>query len=151
MHRHIAAPSSTTSRVSDASSLLQFRLPKLNLPTFSGKYEEWLPFFYTFHSIIHVNESLDDIQRLQYLRALLTDKAKNVISSLEISAVNYQVAWNLLKDRYDNKRVITQNHIRAIMELPSMTRENACKLRQIADGASRHIHALQALKRPTSQ
>jgi len=37
------------------------------------------------------------------------------------------------------------------MDLPSMTKENAVELRQIADGATRHIHALQALKRPTSQ
>ncbi|XP_024893013.1 uncharacterized protein LOC112468186 [Temnothorax curvispinosus] len=36
------------------------------------------------------------------------------------------------------------------MDLPSMTRENASEMRQIADGASRHINALKALKRPTS-
>lgn len=141
----------TTSRASNVvESLSQLRLPKLNLPTFSGQYDEWFPFFDTFHSIIHVNESLDDIQKFQYLRASLAGDAKDIVNSLEISAVNYEVAWNLLKNRYDNKRVIAQNHIRTIMELPSMTRENACELRQIADGASKHIHALQALKRPTS-
>ncbi|XP_071652963.1 uncharacterized protein [Temnothorax longispinosus] len=36
------------------------------------------------------------------------------------------------------------------MELPSMTKENAVELRQIADGATKHIHALQALRRPTA-
>lgn len=146
------ASTPTTSRTSNVlESLSQLRLPKLNLPTFSGHYNEWFPFFDTFHSIIHANESLDDIQKFQYLRASLAGDAKNIISSLEISAVNYEVAWNLLKNRYDNKRVIiAQNHIRAIMELPSMTRENPGELRQIADGATKHIHALQALKRPTS-
>lgn len=34
-------------------------------------------------------------------------------------------------------------------ELPSMTKENTSELRQIADGAAHHIHALKALKRPT--
>ncbi|XP_024893130.1 uncharacterized protein LOC112468245 [Temnothorax curvispinosus] len=128
----------------------ELKLPKLNLPTFSGNYEEWFPFFDTFHALIHTSESLDDVQKLYYLRASLTGDAKNIIGALEILAVNYQVAWRLLKERYDNKRVITQSYIRAIMDLPSMTRENACEMRQIADGASRHIHALQALKRPTS-
>jgi len=70
---------------------------------------------------------------------------------LEVSAANYRVAWDLLKECYDNKRVIAQNHIKAILELPSMTRENACELRQIANSASRHLRALEALKRPTSQ
>lgn len=74
-----------------------------------------------------------------------------MISSLEISDSNYEVAWILLKERYDNKRVIVQNHIKAIMELPSMTKENYTELRQIADGATKHLHALQALKRPTAQ
>lgn len=140
------------SRSSNTSELLsQVRLPKLNLPVSSGSYDEWFPFYDTFQSIIHRNTSLDNIQKLQYLRASLTGDAKNIISALEILAANYNTAWNLLKNRYDNRRVIAQNHIKAIMELPSMTRENACELRQIIDGASRHISALEALKRPTSQ
>lgn len=144
-------PSPTTSRVSEISELLmKVRLPKLNLPTFSGNYNKWFPFFDTFHSLIHSNASLDDIKKLQYLRASLTGDAKNIVSALEISALNYQVTWQLLKDRYDNRRVIAQNHIKAIMELPSMLRENAAELRQIADGATKHIHTLQAFKRPTS-
>lgn len=59
------------------------------------------------------------------------------------------VAWNLLRDRYDNKQVIVQAHLKAIIELPSITKENASELRQIADSAARHIQALKALKRPT--
>lgn len=150
--QHARPPTPPSTRSSSASELLsQVRLPKLNLPVFSGAYDEWFPFYDTFQSIIHRNTSLDDIQKLQYLRASLTGDAKNIISALEISAANYEAAWRLLKNRYDNKRVIAQNHIRAIMELPSMARENACELRQIVDGASRHISALEALKRPTSQ
>lgn len=57
----------------------------------------------------------------------------------------------MLKECYDNKRVIVRNHIKAIMELPCMTKENYFELRQIADGAAKHLHALQALKRPTAQ
>lgn len=130
-------------------ALSQVRLPKLNLLTFSGNYKEWFPFFDTFHSIIHTNDSIDNIQKFHYLRSSLSGDAKNIVSALEISVVNYSVAWNLLKVRYDNKRLIAQNHIRAIMELPSMTKENAQKLRQIADNAARHIHALQVLGRLT--
>ncbi|XP_012231348.1 uncharacterized protein [Linepithema humile] len=118
-------------------------------PSGACRYHEWFPFFDSFNSVIHSNPSLSNIQRLQYLKASLADDACNVISSLEISDRNYDVAWNLLKDRYDNKRVIVHTHIKAIMELPSINKENAAELRQIADGATRHIQALQALKRPT--
>lgn len=91
------------------------RLPKLNLPTFSGKYDEWFPFFDTFTSVIHTNASLSCIQKFQYLKASITGDASSVI-----------------------------------LELPTMTKENYTELRQIADGATKHLHALQALKRPTA-
>ncbi|XP_018407559.1 PREDICTED: uncharacterized protein LOC108783486 [Cyphomyrmex costatus] len=45
----------------------------------------------------------------------------------------------------------TNNIIQAILDLPTMAKENVAELRQITDGATRHIHALQALKRPTAQ
>lgn len=91
------------------------------------------------------------MQKLQYLCASLTGEAGDVINSLEISDVNYEIAWRLLKERYDNKRVIVHTHVKAIMELPSMSKENAGELHQIADGASKHIHALQALRHPTDK
>ncbi|XP_071647569.1 uncharacterized protein [Temnothorax longispinosus] len=147
--RGVDTPSPTGSIAYD--STVNVRLPKLDLPKFSGKYDEWFPFHDAFHSVIHANLSLivSNIHKLQYLRAATTDDAHKVISSLKISDDNYAVAWNLLKERYDNKRIIVQNHLKAIVELPAMNKENASELRQIADGAARHIQALKALKRPT--
>jgi len=96
-----------------------------------------------------VNTSLNNIHKLQYLETTLVDDVNKVISSLKISDANYNVAWNLLKERYNNKRVIVQNYLRHILELSIVTKENVSELRQIADGATRHIHALKALKRLT--
>ncbi|XP_077282820.1 uncharacterized protein LOC143908865 [Temnothorax americanus] len=149
--RHAATPSPSSSMVSESSeSATRVRLPEINLPTFSGKYDEWFPFFDVFNSIIHADPSLNNVQKLQYLRTSVTGEASDVIGSLETSGLNYSIAWDLLKERYDNKRIIVHKHVEAIMELPSMSKENARELRQIADGASKHIHALQALRRPTS-
>jgi len=89
-------------------------------------------------------------QRFQYLRASLTGDANAVINSLELSDANYYIAWSILRERYDNKRVIVQTHVKTIMDLPTMTKENAIDLRRISDGIQKHLHALQALKRPTT-
>lgn len=72
-------------------SLSHVRLPRLNLPTFSGKYEEWFPFHDTFTEVIHNNKSLGNAQKFQYLRAALTDEAKNIISALEVSDRHYEL------------------------------------------------------------
>jgi len=101
-----------------------------------------------FNSVFHSNTSLSNTQRFQYLRASLGD-ASTVISSLELSDANYDVAWAILRERYDNKRVIIQTHVNAILDLPTMTRENPIDLRRISNGVSKHLHILQALKCPT--
>jgi len=74
--------------------------------------------------------------------------ANAVISSLELSDANYDVAWSIFKERYD-KRMIIQTHVNAILDLSTMTRENPIDLRRISNGVSKHLHALQALKCPT--
>ncbi|XP_018056578.1 PREDICTED: uncharacterized protein LOC108692704 [Atta colombica] len=112
------------------------------------QYDEWFPFFNTFNSVIHSNTSLSNTQRFQYLRASLTGDASAVVSSLELSDANYDVAWSIHKERYDNKRVIVQTHVSAIFDLPTMTRENVVELRRLSS-VTKHLHALQTLKRPT--
>ncbi|XP_036146042.1 uncharacterized protein LOC118646697 [Monomorium pharaonis] len=144
--------SPSPSNASDASpASCNVRLPKLDLPKFSGRYDEWFPFYNAFLSVIHSNASLNDIHKLQYLRAAITGEAHELICALEMSDANYEVAWSLLKERYDNKRLVVENHLKAIVGLPSMTKENAIELRQITHGTTRHMQALKALKRPVHE
>ncbi|XP_043466286.1 uncharacterized protein LOC122501086 [Leptopilina heterotoma] len=121
------------------------RLPKLDLPSFNGAYQDWLNFYDSFKALIHDNGKLADVQKLQYLRSCLKDEAAKVISSLETSSANYNVAWNLLNDRYDNHRIIIQNHIKTLMELPSFNKESAVNIRQLIDNFQMHLRALSAL------
>jgi len=124
--------SSSSSSARDSNSSMHIRVPKQNLSTFSGKHDEWFPFFDIFNSVIHSNTSLSNTQRFQYLRTSLTGDA-SAISSLELSDANYDVAWAILRERYDNKRVIIQTHINAILDVPTMTRENPIDLRRISN------------------
>ncbi|XP_070517900.1 uncharacterized protein [Cardiocondyla obscurior] len=144
-----SSPAPSTSLIAPAPGMHSVRLPKVDIPKFSGKYEEWCAFHNTFRSMVHSNESLADIHKLHYLRASTIDDAHKVISSLEISEHNYLVAWNLLRERYDNRRMIVQSHLKAMFEIPQMQRESAMDLRRISDGSSRHIQALKAMKLPT--
>ncbi|XP_076298339.1 uncharacterized protein LOC143217688 [Lasioglossum baleicum] len=130
---------------------MHVRLPKLTLPNFSEKYEDWVPFHNVYNSVIHESTALTIMQKFQYLRTAITGDAVGVIESLELSDENYNVAWNLLQERYNNTRVIVQTHIRKILELPVMTKENLLELRQIADGTAKHVCALTSLKRPADK
>ena len=51
-----------------------------------------------------------------YIRVCLKDEAAEVIASLETTSENYLVAWELLKNRYDNRKFIVESHIKALFE-----------------------------------
>lgn len=130
-------------------SARNLRLPKIDLPSFSGTYEEWYPFHDMFHSLIHRDLSITEIQKFHYLKSSLKGEAAEIIQSLEVSSENYNEAWQMLNRRYDNKRLIIQKHIKALFELQSISKENHTGLRHLVDGVLKHLRALKAIGRPT--
>lgn len=120
-------------------------LPLLNLPCFKGSYSEYTQFNETFNSLINKNTSLDDIQKFHYLISCLEGEALNLVTSLEISTQNYKVALDLLKDRYDNKRIIINSHLKSLFELPSLQKENATALRHFMDSFNKDLRSLKSL------
>ena len=75
--------------------------------------------------------------------------AANVIDSIEITADNYAVAWQLLIDRYHNTQLIVRNHIRELFDLESTKRGDPKTLRKLLDDVQRHLRSLKALGQPT--
>ena len=62
------------------------RLPRLDLPTFSGNALEWQPFWDRFNAAVNSNPTISDIQKLNYLRSQLRGETSLVIDRNE---------WNL--------------------------------------------------------
>ncbi|CAH2207612.1 jg6931, partial [Pararge aegeria aegeria] len=125
------------------------KLPTIHIPKYSGEYGSWLEFRDTFLSLIHDNSSISNIQKFHYLRASLEGSAAQIIRSLEFSASNYCLAWNALCERYDNTRLLVQNHIKAIFDHESLKKESAVSLRTLIDMYTKNIRALQILGEPT--
>ena len=96
--------------------------------------------------MVHENSGLNEIQKLYYLKNCLKEETEEIISSLELTEGNYKVALQLLKDRYDNKRVIIQKHVRTLMTLG---KESASNLRKFIDSINTHLRALKSLGEPT--
>lgn len=124
------------------------RLPKIDLPKFSGDYHDWLEYRDTFLSIIHQNDSIDNINKLHYLRASLRGSALLVIDNLDFKSDNYNTAWQLLNDRYDNKRLLVNNHVQALFNVQPINRESSKSLRHIIDTTNKNLRALSTLDQP---
>lgn len=66
----------------------------------------------TFTSVIDTNTRLSAIQKFQYLRSSLSAEALQVIHTLETTKENYEIAWRLIIERYENKKLIINTYER---------------------------------------
>ena len=96
-----AAGSTTMSR-----NMHNINLPKLDLPIFSRNYLDWISFFGRFKEAVVDNDQLTNSLRLQYLKSAVKGEAAKRLTSITVTDDNFNVAMEILQNRYDNKRLI---------------------------------------------
>ncbi|XP_075158064.1 uncharacterized protein LOC142231336 [Haematobia irritans] len=141
-------PSSSTFRqfsIEEPRNIRKTRLPELKIPAFSGSYTDWPNFFAMFTTVIANDMDLTNIEKFQHLRSLLTGSALDTISSLEPNDANYDKAIELLKNRFDNKLLLFQMHIKEVFGLKNVEKGSASSLRQLSDKLNAHIRALETI------
>ncbi|XP_017891297.1 uncharacterized protein LOC108631691, partial [Ceratina calcarata] len=124
------------------------QLPRIVLPKFSGDYTDWENFKDIFESLVVNNDNLSNVQRLHYLKASLIDDAKLVLKNVSVTEANYNSAWELLKNRYDNPRIIINAHLQSFVDLPCLNSSSVKELRSLRDKTNDALTALKNLKRP---
>jgi hypothetical protein len=111
---HSSSQSSSSGRknVSPRShaSSAHIKLPVISLPIYEGDTCHWLQCRDTFEALIVNNSILSNVQNFHYLIASLKNEANDLISNLQITNENFLVAWQLVTQRYDNKRLIAMMH-----------------------------------------
>ncbi|XP_066585540.1 uncharacterized protein [Prorops nasuta] len=124
------------------------RLPKLDLPKFSGDYSEWSTFYDSFKSMIHDNSTLPGVQKFHYLKACLQGEASSVIRSLAGSNDSYLTAWNALVTRYTNERIITSNLLSKLTLIPKVFADNLMSMKTLRDTTIVALDSLRTLGYP---
>lgn len=122
------------------------RLPVIELLTFEGNYDQWMEFQSVFTSTVHNSSTLEDIQKMQYLRSCLKGDALNVIKNLELSDNNYSKARKLLSDRYHHPRRLVNAYLRKLYEYPTLKTESSIALKHFLDNINDCQTSLETLK-----
>jgi len=123
----------------------RIKLPEAPMPTFDGKYENWLSFKNAFHGMIGSQTDLSEIDKLHYLKSALIDDAANKIKIFTLDGINYTKAWDLLERAYEVKRILISRHLSLIINLPVLDKETTSGLTKLADETQQHIASLSAL------
>lgn len=71
------------------------------------------------------------MKKFYYLHSSLKGEAIQILKNVELSNDNYPIAWNLLSERFENKRLIEHNHFKS--------------LRKVLDNVQKDLRALKSL------
>lgn len=122
--------------VNSRNNLDNVKLPVIEIPSFNGKLTKWRPFINSFNALIHCNNSLSNIQKFCYMKSALTGDALSIINSLETTVENYNIAYDLLNNRFDHKRRIIYSHANEIIHL---------NFKQLANIIDQYLRSLESL------
>ncbi|XP_050488681.1 uncharacterized protein LOC126872619 [Bombus huntii] len=141
------SPSCESSSVAEPTSI---KLPEIHLPTFDGTIENWHSFYDFFLSTIDRSERLASVQKFHYLRSSLTGKAARSIQSLDITELNYSIAIDVLKEKFDCHRQVCMRHWDLIFDYPKITKETLEAIDDFLETVRVNLQALEKLGEPVT-
>ncbi|XP_055591242.1 uncharacterized protein LOC129743285 [Uranotaenia lowii] len=117
------------------------------LPTFDGRYEAWPRFKAMFQDLIERTNDSDAV-KLYHLENSLKGEAAGVIDIETLQNNHYERAWEILEQRFGNKRLILESHILGLLNMTKVQRKSSKELRNLVDKCTRHIDNLVKLDQP---
>ena len=123
------------------------KLPKLELPSFSGKYTDWQPFWDKFRAIVD-SSTIPTTNKFTYLQSLVTGEAASAIVGLALTEINYENAKDILQKRFGRPERIIFGHIQDLLQGNSLARENSASVKNlwtVYDRIQNHVRSLENL------
>lgn len=120
------------------------------LPTFDGSLENWYAFKCMFKTIMSRYPDESPAIKLYHLKNCLVGTAAGKIDQDVINNNDYDSAWKMLEDTYEDERLIIDTHIDALLNLPKMTSENGTELRNLIDTCTKNVDALKNRELPVA-
>lgn len=121
------------------------RPPSMPVPKFSGDYKSWSSFYDMFTVIIHDSAVLKPVEKLYHLKASLSGEAETLLRHYQITNDNYEPAWEQLKQRFENKRILVNAQLSTLLSQTPIKSDTADSIRKLLDTTNECICALSNL------
>ena len=126
------------------SETTEAKVPKIELPKFSGDVRAWMGWWEQFDVIVNSTDKADVI-KFTYLRSLVTGEAAKAISGLSLSSAHYKVALDILKTRFGRPERIIYHHIDDLLNITPPKSVKEAPLWELYDKLQTHVRSLEAL------
>ncbi|XP_062714046.1 uncharacterized protein LOC134290850 [Aedes albopictus] len=123
--------------------VVQPSLPRA-IPHFDGKYEQWEKFKVMFRDVVDRSNDPPRIKLYHLEKALIGDAA-GIIDAKTIADGNYDHAWEILAERFEDKRRMVDHHISGLLNMRKMSQESHSELRELVDSCVGHVENLKHL------
>lgn len=109
-----------------------------------GGIQQWLAYKNIFYATVD-KADIPTVSKLQYLKSTLHGEAAGLISSLLITEENYSKALTTLCQRYENKTIIVNHHLKSVVNYDTVTKLN---LKDFLNTFQQSIDSLQTVQLP---
>ncbi|XP_055522479.1 uncharacterized protein LOC129716669 [Wyeomyia smithii] len=123
--------------------VIQQSLPRA-IPTFDGRYENWEKLKIMFRDAVDRTNEAPRI-KLYHLEKALVGDAMGLIDVKTISDGNYEHAWKLLEERFEDKRRMIDIHIAGLLGTKKIPKDDYADLRTLVETISGHVENLKFL------
>lgn len=134
---------SSSSAVNVPSRIPSLLLQNTPLPTFDGRYENWFKFKSMFCDIVDKCVADSPATKLHYLDKALVGKAQGAIDQQTINDNNYQGAWKILTERFENLPMVLHGHVMKLLNLKQMSKESSHELKTLIDDCEMRVGSLE--------
>lgn len=122
------------------------RAPIIKLPTFDSDIKSWCAFHSLFKSLIHDSNAYTNVEKFHYLLSVITGPALGLIKSLPLIEENYDIAWNILVNQYQNSRMLFTHYVDEILNFKCVQTESASGIARILSNFQENYAAINAMK-----
>ncbi|XP_039312415.1 uncharacterized protein LOC105199508 [Solenopsis invicta] len=150
LEKQIASPAAAVAAAAPAVAVaapVATKLPRISIPQFSGRYEDWPAFRDLFTSLVVRNPSATSVEKLHYLKTSLKGEAEQVTRQLPTTEANFERTWRALVDHYENRRLLVRSYISRLLSLTKMKGESAAELRKIYHCVQTTLGSLEGIGR----
>lgn len=116
------------------------------LPKFSGDYDEWVDFRDDFQTLLGQSKTISASTKLSNLRACLEGDARLDIQGYPITDENYEICWNILREKYESPDRALNAHLRRVGEIEKCAPGDTRALANTVDTCRSKLRCILAMK-----
>ncbi|XP_035906396.1 uncharacterized protein LOC118509627 isoform X2 [Anopheles stephensi] len=134
-------------QVQQAPIIVQQHALPASLPTFDGTYANWPKFKAMFLDIIKKSSDSDAV-KIYHLDKALVGSAAGTLNANLMTSITFDQAWQFVETRFNNPRVIVDEHIKGLLNMPHARSESSKELRLLLKTCTHYLNGLKNMDQP---